>query len=422
MLRTVMIGGLVVLALALGVSTWTSWLAQTNLRQQLAEVTAKLETMAETQPLPTTGTISGVAYLGEKSKPAVGVGVQLLKAPPRQIGDRAGQTADWVVERTLATDSAGRYRFEALVPGTYSVMTPLSETDSAAWQWGGVQSRPASLAPGESLDFPIDVKLRSGTLRIALSQTLPGPFKVGEHELHLSVEGVISQWPLLPISDNLAESIDDWPVRGYSNHSGYDFKQRFCYLPNRGFHVGNLRSMFSTIGGQSIREGNWDALEVLRHEQQSDPTKLVPIFSNPSYHVPKEAPRAPREDESWIAGKYSIWAMLLVLESTGHAISIEELKDKYRFTQDPIMVNWIHQEFEIAEGAVTELRVMIPDEIDELGKALAKLQHSILTDSNYASLRSSLMSRDSGRGEPQEFANLLNHPFEVEVTGPKPAE
>src|SRR5690606_20178949 len=73
MLRTVMIGGLVVLALALGYSTWTSRQGQADLRQQLAAVTAKLEAMAETQPAPTTGTISGAAYLGDKSKPAAGV-------------------------------------------------------------------------------------------------------------------------------------------------------------------------------------------------------------------------------------------------------------------------------------------------------------------------------------------------------------
>ncbi len=435
MLRTVMIGGLVVLALALGYSTWTSRQGQADLRQQLTEVTAKLEAMAETQPPTTTGTISGIAFLGDKSKPAAGVEIQLLKAPPREIGQSREPTPDWVVERTLTTDASGRYRFEALAPGTYSVVSNLCERDAMKWRWGQVQSRPSPIAPGSEIDMPLDVELRSGTVRLALSRPLPGPFKAGDHELRLSVQGVITQRQGIPVDS--AASLDDFhdgQIRGYParrSPAGPEagISQRFHYVPDQGFRVGSLRSSFRQgRGGRNTGVIQPDFNAVLGNGDQSDPTEFVSIFSNPSFHVPAEEPRGLNEEKRWIEGEYTIEAMLFVTDSTGEAVSlIEDRVMGGRSSGREFKPATAPQSFSVANGKTTDLRIVVPEEIDQWGTDLADFLNEQMSDTNFERnySRAGLNSVQSGRlrGDvADKFADLLNHPFEIEVTGPHSPE
>lgn len=397
MLRTVMIGGLVVLALALGYSTWSSRQGQAALRQQLVEITAKLKAIEETQPPTTTGTIRGAAYLGHKSKPAAGVEIQLLYAPPQVFGQSREPNSDWVVERSITTDPKGAYRFEGLMPGTYAIMANLFMGDITEVTYGHVQSEPKLVAPGSNFNVPIDVELRAGQVRISLSRPLPAPFELEGGKLRFNMEGEIKQAYSVPLPSGIP--LDDrvkWPLKGYSaSRTGSVFKLPIYFVPNQGFVHATERFILNR-----------------RATTLTEPTPIYP-FVTPEQKV-----------RPWLEGHYAVEFHLLVTDSKGRAVTMptHAIGDYVERGFRPARA---FQEFSVEHNKITDITVIVPEDIESWGTKLVEFTETL---SQFWSQPQTYidLSRHLGHGPTApgalELADLVNRPFVIEVTGPHPPE
>lgn len=177
------------------------------------------------------------------------------------------------------------------------------------------------------------------------------------------------------------------------------------------FRHGELREGFAPLGFGSRLALDVDPVNI-------DPTILHPISAR---ETRIEAAR------SWLATDYSVEFHLLLVDRSNEAITIADpmqrhlnrIQQNSRFT----LARQI-QFFSVTDGQTTDLRVVIPDEIESWGEAIAKF----LSPSQSAARAQedsplSRFFRTNPLGDEDiEFARLLDHAFEVEVTGPKPAE
>ena len=115
-----------------------------ELSEQLASLTATQQAMLAQQRPPE---ITGRCYLGEKSKPAVDIEVQLFRFSAEPQMQKSG-----VVTRRFRTDSEGHFASGLLQQGEYCILAPIlspdGEADSGSLLFKQLQSRPLYMTLG----------------------------------------------------------------------------------------------------------------------------------------------------------------------------------------------------------------------------------------------------------------------------------
>lgn len=161
---------LMIAMLALGVSGWRVQSALADrldrLTGELASLGAAQQALLDQQATKPSPEIRGRAYLGDPSRPAADVEVQIWIA------------SDMKIFRRVRTDADGHFRSNALPPGDYFVLAPLVGEENAAvkvvednrWmerQPYLIQSAPLYAYPGaETAEVLLDLQFRWGQISV----------------------------------------------------------------------------------------------------------------------------------------------------------------------------------------------------------------------------------------------------------------
>ncbi len=210
--------------------------ARTNeLSEQLTSLTATQQAMLAQQRPPE---ITGIAYVGDLSRPAKDVEIQVFRfseEPPSTMSPGVSG----VMARRLRTDAQGRFESGILQAGEYCVLAPLLDPegkfDEDRLLFKRLQSHPLYLVAGVGKST-VDMNLLA-TSRIALGATsLPNSIRLGDQEVRVFVQiqawtdGVYFQRLPVPPSDEPPR--DGWPLPIPVPHSVASAHQRPADLPH----------------------------------------------------------------------------------------------------------------------------------------------------------------------------------------------
>ena len=169
MIRTAAIGALVLLTIGVAVVGFGGWQLQRNLafRHRRAKRATRLaqpaqKAMLDQQRPPE---ISGLAYLGDPSRPAKDVEIQVYMFSEEPATAGQGKPTGVVVRR-LHTDEAGRFESGVLQSGEYCLLGPLMGPDGQLSEqsrlFTHLQSRPLYLVAGVRKSI-VDLNLAAST-------------------------------------------------------------------------------------------------------------------------------------------------------------------------------------------------------------------------------------------------------------------
>jgi len=164
MFRGAIIGLIVVLCVALAVTTVGSWQSQSRMADQMNVLTEQLKALAE-RPAPVPAVqgpleVKGQVYVGSPDQPAAGAEIYIARVEDGEIVRRA------------TTDNSGAYRSGPLTAGDYTLQAKVQPKQQH--RPSGVQSAPIYVYPGvESSRIDLDVAWHFGRIQIGTSRPLP---------------------------------------------------------------------------------------------------------------------------------------------------------------------------------------------------------------------------------------------------------
>lgn len=193
MLRTAAIVLAVLLIVGLLAIGYGGWHLQRSLDDRMKQLASQLDALNQTQQklldqqvTPATPSITGRVYLADPTQPAVGATVQICRVSSEvQVLNTGPQRKQPDVVRNLRADSEGRFHSGPLGDGDYYVFAPLLPLDSTIGTLKGyyTQTEPIYLYGGRTPPpIELDVRLKSGKLRIELSQPLASQVDLPEPE------------------------------------------------------------------------------------------------------------------------------------------------------------------------------------------------------------------------------------------------
>jgi hypothetical protein len=310
-----------VLALALG-----GWRVQTALADRLDGLTEELSSMRRAQdklldrPAVEMPKIHGQAYLGDASRPAANVELEIWNASNVRLF------------RRLTTDGEGRFQSHSLPEGDYFLLAPLLPATGREHYvtlpgntglFYHLQSQPLYVYPGTELDpLALDVQLKWGQVSVEIvppraREDAGGPTI---HYRSQFVLGTVNSAPTLPADPNGPILTKEWPLRGRTDNGPWA-----------------ENSLDLTFGG-SVDEPLWTYSLLLRGEYRA--AMVV------GAHID------PEELENGSQQK-SIWETIQNRSLLGTPYY-------YPFYSGPEGFNG----FEVKAGARTHLRISIPEVIE----------------------------------------------------------
>lgn len=163
MLRGAFIALIVVLCLALAVTTIGGWQAQSRMAVQMNVLSEQLKALAERSPQPPVEQpleVAGKVYVGTPDQPATEAEVIISRVD------------DGEIVRRVMTDKRGKYRSGPLAAGDYTLQSKVQP--AGVYRPRGVQTAPVYVYPGvESPRVDLDVAWNFGRIQIESSRPLP---------------------------------------------------------------------------------------------------------------------------------------------------------------------------------------------------------------------------------------------------------
>ena len=187
MFRTAGVTLLSVLTIGMVAVVLEGWRLQRNVSAQLETLTATQQALLAQQRPPR---VEGRCYLGDPSKPARDVEVQVFRFSDVPAGLDLERWTTGFVARRLRTDEQGRFESGILQSGEYCLLAPVLRLDGSASAdellFGRLQSRPLSLFPGVA-ETSVDLNLgATGRIRLAASG-IPATVRIGEKAVPIMV-------------------------------------------------------------------------------------------------------------------------------------------------------------------------------------------------------------------------------------------
>jgi hypothetical protein len=200
MFRTAGIALLSLLTIGVTVVGFGGWQLQRNLASRTEELSEQLATLTATQQAMLVQQrppeITGSAYLGDPSKPAKDVEIQVFRFSEEPPNNGMGAIASGVVARRLRTDALGHFDSGILQSGTYCLLGPLIDPDGKAnkeeFLFTQMQSRPLYLTAGVGKST-VELDLAaSGQIRLEATG-IPNSVMIDDEEVRVFV--VLQAWP-----------------------------------------------------------------------------------------------------------------------------------------------------------------------------------------------------------------------------------
>jgi hypothetical protein len=164
MFRVAVVSLIVVLCLALAITTLGSWQSQSRMADQMNALSQQLKALAERpEPAPAVtkpAELKGKLFVNSADRPAAGAEVLIARVD------------DGEIVRRVTTDARGEFQSGPLPAGDYSVLSKLQP--KRTHEPFGVQSAPVYVYPG--VDMPpveLDVAFHYGRLQFEPSRPLP---------------------------------------------------------------------------------------------------------------------------------------------------------------------------------------------------------------------------------------------------------
>lgn len=206
MIRALTIALLALLTLTVAALTFAGFQAQRTFTTRMDRVSEQLAKLAETQStvvaqqeqqLPVS--ISGLAYLGDRSRPAAGAKLTLYQGSPPS-GKEEGCTA----MRVLEADAAGAFRSGPLPTGVYFVVARLLDTQGTPVQSAYyIQSKPLNLyEANQKGTLELDL-LANCRVTLVLAQPIPSRVDADDRAADLNFDfyvGPPEGFPVLPLN------------------------------------------------------------------------------------------------------------------------------------------------------------------------------------------------------------------------------
>jgi cytochrome c-type biogenesis protein CcmH/NrfF len=218
MFRTAGIALLSILTIGVAVVGFGGWQLQRSLAsrteelsEQLASLTATQQAMLDQQRPPE---ITGLAYLGDPSKPAKDVEIQVFRfseEPP------SSPRASGVITRRLHTDSRGHFDSGILQSGEYCLLGPLldpeGKVDEHELIFSQLQSGPLYLTAGVGKST-VELDLAaSGRIRLAVAN-IPNSVAIADEEVRVLVQMTASTEEVRRYFERKPVPPSDEPPRG----------------------------------------------------------------------------------------------------------------------------------------------------------------------------------------------------------------
>ena len=220
MFRTAGIALLSLLTIGVAVVGFGGWQLQRNLAsrteelsEQLASLTTTQQAMLAQQRPPE---ITGLAYLGDPSKPAKDVEIQVFRfseEPPYNMSPRVSG----VITRRLRTDSRGHFDSGILQSGEYCLLGPLLDPEGQADDhqliFSQLQSGPLYLTAGVGKST-VELDLAaSGRIRLAVTD-IPNSVTIADEEVRVLVSMTASTEEVRRYFERKPVPPSDEPPRG----------------------------------------------------------------------------------------------------------------------------------------------------------------------------------------------------------------
>ncbi len=194
MFRTAGIALLSLLTIGVAVVAFGGWQLSRNLASRTEELSGQLASLAATQEAMLAQQrppeITGRAYLGDPSKPAKDVEIQVFRfseEPPSNMGTQASG----VVTRRLRTDALGHFDSGILQSGEYCLLAPLVDPEGKAkvqdFLFRQLQSRPLYLTAGvgkPEVEFNLETPAR---IRLSVDN-IPNSLTIAGKEVQVFVQ------------------------------------------------------------------------------------------------------------------------------------------------------------------------------------------------------------------------------------------
>ena len=223
MFRTAGIVLLCLLTIGVAVVGFGGWQLQRNLASRTEELSGQLAALAATQEAMLAQQrppeITGRAYLGDPSKPAKDVEIQVFRfsdEPPSNMG----MQASGVVMRRLRTDALGHFDSGILQSGEYCLLAPLVDPEGNAKEqdflFRRLQSRPLYLTTGvgkPEVEFNLEAPAR---IRLSVDN-IPNSLMLAGKEVRVFVslsaqtDGV-QVFERVPVPPNDQPPRNGWPL------------------------------------------------------------------------------------------------------------------------------------------------------------------------------------------------------------------
>lgn len=223
MFRTAGIALLSLLTIGVAVVGFGGWQLSRNLASRTEELSGQLASLAATQEAMLAQQrppeITGRAYLGDPSKPAKDVEIQVFRfadEPPSNMG----MQASGVVMRRLRTDALGHFDSGILQSGEYCLLGPLlnpeGEVNENELLFTKLQSRPLYLTAGvgkSEVEFNVEApaRIRLSVDNIPNSLTIAGKEVRVFVQLSVMTDGV-QLFERRPVPPNDQPPRNGWPL------------------------------------------------------------------------------------------------------------------------------------------------------------------------------------------------------------------
>jgi hypothetical protein len=223
MFRTAGIALLSLLTIGVAVVGFGGWQLQRNLASRTEELSGQLASLAATQEAMLAQQrppeITGRAYLGDPSKPAKDVEIQVFRFSEEPQAN-SGMRVSGVVTRRLRTDAQGHFDSGILQSGEYCLLAPLLNPEGRVNEnellFTRLQSHPLYLTSGVGKSA-IDLNL-AAPARIRLSvDNIPNSLMIGEDEVRVFVQLAATTdgvhfFERKPVPPNDQPPCDGWPL------------------------------------------------------------------------------------------------------------------------------------------------------------------------------------------------------------------
>ncbi len=220
MFRTVGIALLSLLTIGVAVVGFGGWQLQRNLASRTEEMSQQLASLTTTQQemlaQPRPPEITGLAYLGDPSRPAKDIEIQVFRfseEPPSNMSPRVSG----VTTRRLRTDSRGHFDSGILQSGEYCVLGPLLDPEGQADDhqliFSQLQSGPLYLTAGVG-NSTVELDLAaSGRIRLAVTN-IPNSVTIADEEVRVLVSTTVSTEEVRKYFERRPVPPSDEPPRG----------------------------------------------------------------------------------------------------------------------------------------------------------------------------------------------------------------